>query len=399
MTGRDASILQGGMIMKNLAIAFMALLLVFAFAPAADAEPSHCPYDIHLSVMYNTLSDAERLLYDRLYDALYTGQETAAVPSGVSRERAEWMVDFIYNEAPELCAYDRWASQVTTVSGGMQINLKYKMPLREQERFIQETTSNARYYAGLGQKKGLRAIHDDLSALFSYGYVDGEDTQLAYFALKNRKAVCNGYAQTFVMYAHFAGFTSSYIDGGIRDDKGLTDARHAWNIACENGRYFWLDATWDDEGSTAADTWYGLDGEAMIRTHVPDGEYQPILNLKTVLPENVTCTMHLDVNNDDGYSRGITQQDGAAVRLRDLSSGEYYSPALVIWNDSRGAVSVAVSYKLDGETGGWGAYRVEPNSNLAFRTNAAQLKGKTGYHEIVWYCDGIRIDAFTWWVE
>ena len=390
---------MGKLWMKAVGTCCCAVLLVCLLSAAAGAEPSHCPYDIHLSIMYNYLSDAERTLYDRLYDALWTGQGSVPVPAGVTKARAEWMLDYIYNEAPELCAYDRWASRVTTASGGMTIIPVYKMSIREQERFIRDTADKARRYAKLGEKKGLRTLHDDLSARFAYGSVDGEDTQLAYFALKNGKAVCNGYAQTFVMYAHFAGFTASYIDGKVYDDSGNYAGNHAWNIACADGRFFWLDPTWDDQGSRASHQWYDVDGSTMLKTHRPDPEYQPILSLAAVLPDRVTFTMHLDVNNGSGFARGITDKSGQTVRLRSLASGEYYTPAMVIWNSSRRAVRVTVSCRLDGQWIRWNACEVQADSNIAFRTNADRLRGVTGSHEIVWYCGGIRLGAFTWQVK
>ncbi len=362
-------------------------------------KPASCPYDIHLSIMYNYLSDAERTLYNRMYDALRSGQSCVKVPSGITKERAGWMADFIYNEAPELCAYDRWASHVANGSDGLEIRLAYKLSISEQNRFIQEVCSKAQSYASQGESKGLRAIHDDLCSRFIYGKVDGEDTQLAYFALKNNKAICNGYAQSFVMYAHFAGFTCSYIDGTVFDSNGTYVGRHAWNIACADGKYFWLDATWDDAGNKSTSKWYGLDGSTMAKTHVPDPEYKPILRLKTILPANVICTMHLDVNSNGGYSRGITDKSEASVQINDLAFGEYYTPALVIWNNGESATKITITYTLDGISGGWPATEVLARNNIAFRTNASQLKGKSGPHEIVWYCDGIRLGTFNWTVE
>ena len=385
--------------MKHLLVGLCMILAACSILTVGRAEPSRCPYDIHLSIMYNYLSDAEQALYDSLYDALITGRSAVRVPDGVSRERAEWMTDFIYNEAPELCAYDRWASQVVTVSDGLEISLKYKLSIQEQDRFIRETAENADYYAKMGESRGLRAIHDHLCLRFDYGTVDGEDTQLAYYALKNNRALCNGYAQTFVMYAHFAGFTASYTDGSVYDEGGAYAGRHAWNIACENGRFFWLDATWDDRGNTSSDDWYDVSGAAILKTHVPDPEYQPILSLDTILPENVTYTMHLDVNDRNGFSRGITQWSGTGVLIQDLAAGEYYSPAMVIWNNSGRTVTAAVSCSLDGQRSGWNTIAIAPGSNAAFRTNAVQLQNRMGSHEIIWYCGGIRLGVFEWRVE
>ena len=385
--------------MTELLIAlFAAALFCLAVFPAR-AEPSRCPYDIHLSVMYSFLSDAERVLFDRMYDALYEGRDTAAVPAGVSRDRAEWMLDFIYNEAPELCAYDRWASAVVSVPGGMEVRLKYKLPLSEQGRFIRSAAKEARRFTGLGESAGLRAIHDHLCARFEYGSVAGEDTQLAYFALKNSKAICNGYAQTFAMFGHFAGYTCSYIDGETYLSDGTHYGRHAWNIACAGGRYFWLDVTWDDQGTYTGSQWYKPEDTLMTSTHVPDGEYRPILDLKTVLPDRVKSTMHLDVNGGNGFSRGVTRQSGTSVRLAALSAGEYYSPAMVLWNGGSRPVKADVSYELDGRRGSWGTAEIRPGSNLPYRTDAEWLRDKTGSHRIVWYFGGIRIGVFTWRTE
>ena len=233
-----------------------------------------------------------------------------------------------------------------------------------------------------------------------YCTVLNEDVQLAYYALKNKKADCNGYAQSFVMLSHFSGFTCSYIDGSATDDHGFPMGRHAWNIACADGKYFWLDVTWDDMGTSEPSVkWYGLDGATMSKTHFPDREYQPILDLKTVLPDKVTFTMHLDVNNQNGFNRGITQESGKKVQLKNLSAGEYYTPALVIWNDGYTPVKVDISYNLDGRFYRWSQAEVKANSNVVFRTNASQLKNKTGSHRIVWYCDGIPLGFFEWQVE
>lgn len=386
--------------MKKLVL-FAALVFYMTplMAQQMTEEPIFCPYDIHLSIMYNFLSDAERTLYNRLYNALRSGKSSVKVPDGVTKKRADWMVDFIYNEAPELCAYDRWATKVANVSDRLEIRLAYKLTISEQERFIQEVSSQACNYASKGESEGLRTIHDDLAGQFTYGKVDGEDTQLAYYALKNNKAVCNGYAQTYVMYAHFAGFTCSYIDGSVYKDNGNYVGKHAWNIACADGNYFWLDATWDDAGPKAISKWYGLDGATMAKTHVPDPEYKPILELKTVLPTNITRTMHLDINNREGYSRGVTDHSETTVKMTSLAPDEYYTPALVIWNNGKSAAKVSITYTLDGKQDGWPSREVRAGKNIAFRANASQLKDKAGKHEIIWYCDGMRLGTFTWTVE
>lgn len=116
------------------------------------------------------------------------------------------------------------------------------------------------------------------------------------------------------------------------------------------------------------------------------------------LPDNVSVTMHLDVNNSGGYVRGLGQKNNMYVNQRELAYGEYCSPSLVVWNDSRKDVQVRISYVLNGKSGSWESTTVRAGSNLAFRANANQLKGITGQNEIIWYYNGDKAGTFSWYV-
>lgn len=372
-----------------------ALFLAMMSGACTKAEPRTCPYDIHLSITYNLLSGPERALFDGMYDAIRGGFSSVRVPSGVSRGRAEWIIDFLYNEAPELCALDRWKSSVTGSGNNLEISLKYKMPLTLQDAFIQQAEREARRFAGMSEGQALRAIHDALIRRFDYGTVEGEDTQLAYFALKNSKAVCNGYAQTAAMFAHFAGCSCSYITG-YTGDNGRFDAAHAWNVALDNGRFIWFDTTWDDGGSSPQYQWYGLDGRTMAASHRPIPEYGAVSDLKSVLPDGVFATMHLDVNNAGGFVRGITDQSGTTVSSGSLSSGEFFSPAMVIWNNGNTAFDAAVTCRFEGGLKEWNPLPILPGSNGAYRVNERSARTGDGWHFVTWYVNGMRIGVFAW---
>ena len=385
---------------KKCLVILLALAALLLLSGLAVAEPAYCPYDIHLSIQYNHVSAPMQQLYDRLYDALYQGETVVKVPSGLTRDDAWYAMDFIVNEAPELCAFYRNGSRIVERNGGLEIELAYNLPLSTQQRFMTDIARTVKSFKGKGDSRGIRAIHDNIIRTFEYGWSDVGDTQLAYYALLAKKAVCNGYAQTMVMYAHFAGYTCSYIDGDVLDDNGAYSGRHAWNIACIDGRYVWLDATWDDKGKKAASTWYALDSASMRKTHRPDPEYNSLLNLSTVLPQNVGFNMHLDVNNANGYVRGLGQKSGMVKRQRDLAAGEYYSPAGVIYNNTSSPVTVTISYCLDGVYDGWGPYTTPPGGTwTAFRLNKRNRLSKTGAHSITWYSDGMIIGTFTWTVR
>ncbi len=93
-----------------------------------------------------------------MYDAIRAGLPTVDVPSGVAYDRARWMIDFIYNEAPELCALDLRKSTVIDNGSGMQISLKYNMAISDQEAFLQNVRKEAKIYSGNGS--GGRDLRD-----------------------------------------------------------------------------------------------------------------------------------------------------------------------------------------------------------------------------------------------
>ena len=384
--------------------AFAAVLLIIlasaAIAVPAGAEPSCCPYDPHLSIMYNYLTGPQRELYDRMYDALWNGKSSADIPAGLSRSEVDWMIDYIYNEAPELCAYDRWATGSWTAAGdGRTVRLAYKLPLSVQRSFVSQVTKTAAKFAGKDDKTGIKSINDYLIREFEYGTAEnGDDTQLAYFALKHKKALCNGYAQCAAMFSHFAGYSCSYIDGQVYETNGKHLGSHAWNVALTGTEFAWFDATWDDAGKKPRRDWFLLSGEKMGKTHRPDPEYRPIAGLKSFLPDKASFTMHLDINNAGGFVRGAAEGKSASVKQAALKKGEYYAPALVIWNNGR-PLTVTVSYSLDGKKETFRETAIAQNSNGAFRTFAGSLKGKAGRHSVTWYYNGLRLGTFTWTVK
>ena len=120
---------------------------------------------------------------------------------------------------------------------------------------------------------------------------------------------------------------------------------------------------------------------------------------KPALPEGVRCTLYLDVNNEKGYVRGVAQESGTTVSAAELTAEEYYSPALVVWNQGDEPAVVTVAFTLDGETAAWGETTVKAKGNVAFRTNAKRLRGQTGAHRISWRCNDVEMGEFTWTVE
>lgn len=86
------------------------------------------------------------------------------------------------------------------------------------------------------------AIHDYIVKNCQYGYVDysREYAYRAYGCLVQNKAVCNGYAEAMSLLLTCAGIENVIVTGEGREEL------HAWNQVCLDGKWYNVDATWDD---------------------------------------------------------------------------------------------------------------------------------------------------------
>ena len=385
--------------MKKAFFILVLSLSLVCFCSAACAEPEHCPYDPHLSIMYNYLTDNQRELYDSLYDAVFEGRSSVNAPAGMSREEILGVYSIIKKEAPELCAFGSIGDP-----GGMEIRLIYDHSIEEQDSFIEEVDALASRFRGLEEEQGILAIREYIINRFEYGLVDspeawGSNPRSAYYALMYNTAVCDGYAQTMTMLCHFAGYSCSFISGMMADDQGKfwSNNVHAWNVACVGTRFVWMDLTWDDGGSYPDDEWYDVDVQTMAETHLASREYDPIINLQGFLPADAVIGMFLDINDENGIVRGVLDKTGQRVRMKDLAQGQYYAPAMVIYNFGSTPLPVHVSYRLDGKMYDyWNDVTIKGESNIAFRTYKRAFGLPAGNHEITWYCDGNILGTFNW---
>lgn len=102
-----------------------------------------------------------------------------------------------------------------------------------------------------------------------------------YETIKNKKAVCEGYAQTFTKICDLLDIKSEVISGyarfGLQEiGKPKPNANHAWNAVKINNEWVYLDATWG-AGSVVNGKWknffkpyyYDMPKEKILRSHLP----------------------------------------------------------------------------------------------------------------------------------
>lgn len=104
----------------------------------------------------------------------------------------------------------------------------------------------------------------------------------AYEVLRNKKAVCEGYALLFDQFCKNEGITSYVVYGHgyghiIQRMFNIAHMRHAWNIVCIHGEWKLIDVTWASSeiknGNFKRDKdleWIFCHPETFVKTHYPN---------------------------------------------------------------------------------------------------------------------------------
>ncbi len=120
---------------------------------------------------------------------------------------------------------------------------------------------------------------------------NGMNDQKAINVWREKRAVCEGYANLFAMMCRLAGLESRVIIGYVRERDGqpLQYPNHAWNSVMIDGKWYLLDVTWaslqwrGDRSRTANVTevmnmFFLTDPREMIYTHLPEDPYWQLQN-------------------------------------------------------------------------------------------------------------------------
>lgn len=114
--------------------------------------------------------------------------------------------------------------------------------------------------------------HDYLVETCVYGYpVDEDDAYNAYGVLIEKRAVCDGYAESFAMLCECMGIQCDIVVGTADGEL------HAWNQVCLDGSWYNVDVTWDDSlpdmGSSIRHSYFNVSDNILEADHIWDSEY------------------------------------------------------------------------------------------------------------------------------
>ncbi|MCI3918823.1 DUF5050 domain-containing protein [Paenibacillus sp. TRM 82003] len=212
---------------------------------------------------------------------------------------------------------------------------------------------------GMSDFEKLKALHDYVVRNVTYdftNYMNGtvpKESHTAYGALVNGIAVCEGYSLSLEMLLNKAGIENIHVYGTANSYKG--GEGHTWNMVKLDGRYYHIDATWDDPANDSSPyVSYGhflVDDSLMEKAHQWDRSSYPQAS-------------------DDRY----VAMDAALMYGAQLGDWYYYTDALHGEQVYKFNVKTLAREKVIGEranveliSGGWLYYSLGSDSNRLYR--------------------------------
>lgn len=253
---------------------------------------------------YSLLNDLEKVYYDRIV-SLDIGVLSFTVNYSPALPKAQFeTIDFtkimyaVCLDHPEIFYYNGYGYSKSGYSNGSVISITYNIGVKKHGQTnaqIYNSSNIPGYYKAMmdvinsanfntsTRYDFIKSVHDYLCNNVTYinDYASCHD---AYGTLVNGEAVCQGYAETFKLFCDMYKIPCVCITG--TDNGGA----HMWNaVQMDDGLWYLIDATWDDQdlygiytdffliGLQTKDTYFT--GKSFNVSHISDGSpYLPSLN-------------------------------------------------------------------------------------------------------------------------
>lgn len=154
----------------------------------------------------------------------------------------------IINSHPEFISLSGGYTYWTSGSSITKIQFTYLTNAKEEQQeldaALQEVKSKIDT-SGMSDEEIVLAYHEYLTSTVAYAYEDYFNGTISanhgydmYGALVKHSCVCQGYAETMFYLLREAGLSCAIASSG--------NINHAWNIVKIHGKWYHIDATWDD---------------------------------------------------------------------------------------------------------------------------------------------------------
>lgn len=209
---------------------------------AASAETEESPYK---SYAFDNLTQTEQQVYTAIADAAKNHEEKAVFPTPVTWATCRKAYIAVFRMESDIF----WLSSKLRPSEPdkmvSELYLHYDFTPEECQKMSAEIEEAAADVLAKAEKLSsdydkLKLFHDFLVLKADFSDTDDNTTGTVYGGLAGKSLRCGGYAKTIRWLCERAGIENTIADG---ESNGIS---HTWNKVKCGGRWYNLDATWDD---------------------------------------------------------------------------------------------------------------------------------------------------------
>lgn len=259
---------------------------------------------------YESLDDTEKIAYELIVSQITAMPKKIQIPSLDDEGLSDVFEALLYDNP----TYFFLSDNCRTESNGFgncyfipeyQMNLyRYDTSVAELEEirdFVQEKTANLS-----DEYEKELFIHDYIVSKCKYVDKTGGDYSSAYGCLVKGEASCEGYAKAMKYLLDAEGIENYIVVGTTEGEASTESAGHAWNIAKINGKYYHLDATWDntddEDGGFISYSYFNVTDSDISVTHKVEKRF---LGRCKSADENYFIKNQLYFNNLDSSSKAV----------------------------------------------------------------------------------------------
>ncbi len=256
----------------------------------------------------------------------------------------------------------------------LRYGFEYYTSAQQEQSFKNEAakTMNSLKLSGLTDYEKVCRIYSYIAQNITYDRENVNNDayglkQSAYAALVNKTAVCQGYASLMYYMLNSQDIDCRIIKGSSKNQSGKYE-HHAWNMVLLDGKYYFIDSTWDAESTDYRYFLLGKNSNELNNDHItlgldyisdettylkPEDVYDNIAS-DTYYAENGNARNDisqgsLTVTNatyDDGIvSADITVTYGGKTLIRGIDYTVSYGIFKIQEGSSIGSIDVSVTGK------------------------------------------------------
>ncbi|MBP3379975.1 MAG: hypothetical protein J6K77_03830 [Ruminococcus sp.] len=267
--------------MRIVSAAAAVMTLTAALAGCGSAEEKAAKKNITLpekpvshgkpSVMSAAETIRDEEWYSQFCNAVMNGESSFIVNAKIANNAVEGALALVKSDLPEYFWLGTSYSAVTASDGSrVSVEINEDFDTDDIPGMLEELRAAAnKCIAGIPDNadtyETVLYVHDYIvnNTDYDYAAIKAHKRGLvhsAYGCLVEGDAVCEGYAEAF-----------TYIMNAIGIESGVcTGSNHAWNYVKVDGDYYWLDATWDDDGKEPKHDYFLFTDEQLLRSRTFD---------------------------------------------------------------------------------------------------------------------------------